>query len=308
MKILVTGSAGFIGSHFADYVLQQGDSVVGVDDLSFGKRANVNPDAGFIKADVTDFDQMEGIVLSEQPAAIVHFAANATTKSSAMGWSHPTHDYRINMVGTLNLLEIIRKHKLDVRFVYASSAAVYGEPEYVPVDEKHPKHPQAPYGVSKLAGENYCYAYGKEWAVQTTTFRIFNTFGPRQSRYIMYDQIKKILASDGEIEVIGTGEQVRDYVYVTDVAKAFYLGMTHPEAVGQTFNLAGGNQISVKDLVNLIKSLLGKDVTLRFTGQSWKGDITRLSADTGYLRKTLGWAPETSLEDGLRSLIAWLGS
>ena len=305
-KILVTGSAGFIGSHFVDYCVEQGQEVVGVDDLSYGVRENVNPASKFIEADVAAFGTIEEIILSEKPDKIVHYAANATTKSSAMGWNDPMRDYQINMLGTLNLLEVVRKHELDVRVVYASTAAVYGEPVDVPIDEQHPTDPLSPYGVSKLAGEKYCYAYGKEWGLQITIFRIFNTFGPRQPRYVMYDQIQKMRANPDHVEVLGTGEQIRDYAYVSDVVRAFYLGMESPQAVGEIFNVAGGNKTSIKELIGVIQSVLGLDISPTFTGQSWKGDITRLWADTGKLQKTLGWRPDVGLEDGVRRLVDWM--
>jgi len=269
-------------------------------------RENVNPKSNFIQADVAVFKRIEKIILEEKPEKIVHFAANATTKSSAMGWNDPVRDYQINMVGTLNLLEVLRKNNLDVRVVYASTAAVYGEPRDVPVKEDHPTNPLSPYGVSKLSGEKYCFAYGKEWGIRATIFRIFNTFGPRQPRYVMYDQIKKMLSAPEHLEVLGTGEQLRDYAYVSDVVRAFYLGMQSEHAVGRIFNVAGGNKISVKDLVHKLRSVLGVNVTPTFTGKSWKGDITRLWADTTTLQEALAWKPEVPLDEGIRRLVDWM--
>ena len=307
-KLLVTGSAGFIGSHFVDYALAIGDQVVGVDDLSAGNMDNVNPAARFIRGDVTDYPAMLKLIETERPDGVVHFAADATTKTSAMGWNDPFCDYRINMAGTLNVLEAIRRSNVPAKLVYASSAAVYGEPDSVPISESHPTNPVSPYGVSKLAGEKYCLAYARECGVAVTIFRIFNTFGPRQPRYIMSDLIKKMRATPAAIEVLGTGEQLRDYAYVSDVVRAFHAGMTSREASGKIFNIAGGNQIAVRDLARLIADTLGLKPALNFTGQSWKGDIARLWADTSLIRDRLGWRPEVPLEEGLRRLADWIAN
>ncbi len=305
-RILVTGSAGFIGSHFADFVLETGNEVIGVDDLSYGKIQNINENQKFYKSDVREYNKIEDIILSEQPDVIAHFAANATTRTSAMGWNNPINDYQINMVGTLNILEVIRKNELDVHVIYASTAAVYGEPEYVPIDEKHPNQPLSPYGISKLAGEKYCQAYWKEWGVKTTIFRIFNTYGPRQPRYVMYEQIKKMLEAPKQIEVLGTGKQLRDYAHISDTVKAIYSAANNVSAIGEVFNVAGGNRISIKELIRIIKSALAIKTPDVYSGKSWKGDIMQLWADTGKIRSILRWAPTMPLEDGINELIDWI--
>ena len=218
-------------------------------------------------------------------------------------------DYKINMVGTLNLLESIRKNKLGSHLIYASSAAIYGEPNYVPIDENHVTAPLSPYGITKLAGEKYCYAYFKEWGVKTTIIRIFNTYGPRQPRYVMYDQMKKMLTCKNEtFQVLGTGEQLRDYAYVSDSVDAFYRVMIQSDkSVGQVFNVAGGNKFAIKDLIMEIKNVLKKeDLQEVFTGESWKGDLKKLWADTSKIREVLGWKPKGPLYEGLELLADWI--
>lgn len=307
--IIVTGGAGFIGSHCADLLTEKSHHVLILDDLSFGKEEYLNPNADFIKVDLRHFENTEKIITDFNPSHIFHFAANATTKSTSMGWKDPMVDYRINMVGTLNLLEAIRKNKLNTHLIYASTAAIYGEPNYVPIDEKHTKAPLSPYGISKLAGEKYCYAYYKEWKVKTTIVRIFNTYGPRQPRYVMYDQMKKMLAcKEGTFQVLGTGEQLRDYAYVSDTVKAFYQTMVQQEkSVGQIFNVAGGSKIAIKELIYEIKKVLNKDeLNEVFTGESWKGDLKKLWADTSKIDKVLGWTPKVKLINGLEILADWI--
>jgi UDP-glucose 4-epimerase len=309
MKCLVTGGAGFIGSHCVDLLIEKGYEVLVLDDLSFGRKKNINSKASFTWIDISNYKKTEAIVVDFSPTHIFHFAANATTKSTSMGWKDPTLDYRINMVGTLNLLETMRKNRLNTHLIYASTAAIYGEPKYVPMDEKHTTTPISPYGISKLSGEKYCYAYYREWAVDTTILRIFNTYGPRQPWYVMYDQIKKILAcKDGTFQVLGTGEQLRDYVYVSDTVEAFYQMMICPEkSVGQIFNVGSGNSVSIKKLVEEIKTVLGKeDLKEQYTGKSWKGDITKLCADASKIRGVLGWEPKVSLRQGLELLAEWI--
>jgi UDP-glucose 4-epimerase len=302
----VTGAAGFIGSHFVDYLIEQDHQVLGIDDLSFGKMENVNEKSEFIKADVRDYSTIEKIICTAKPSHIVHFAANATSKSSAMGWNDPMADYTINMVGTLNILEILRRHAPNIHFLYASSAAVYGEPVRVPIVEDHPNFPVSPYGISKLAGEKYCFAYSHEYGIPITIFRIFNTYGPRQPRYVMFDQIKKMLPEPERFEVLGTGEQLRDYVYVSDTVRAFYICMTNPKAVGEIFNLGSGQPITIQKLILLIKSLLGVKSQEIFTGESWKGDIRKLWADAKRINEIIGWKPRMHLEEGIERLITWM--
>jgi len=310
-KIIVTGGAGFIGSHCTDLLIQKGHRVLVLDNLSFGKKENLNLKADFIKTDLCDFRKTENAIVDFNPSHIFHFAANATTKSSAMGWNDPINDYKINMVGTLNLLESIRKNNFNTHLIYASTAAIYGEPENVPIDEEHATEPLSPYGISKLAGEKYCKAYSKECGLRTTIIRIFNTYGPRQPRYVMYDQIKKMLGkteSDNYFEVLGTGEQLRDYAYVTDTIDAFYKVMSHPEnSSGETFNVAGGNKYAIKDLIIELKNILNKEYLNEvYTGKSWKGDLKKLWADTSKIHNALGWKPKVDINNGLKKLTEWI--
>ena len=196
-------------------------------------------------------------------------------KSTSMGWKNPMDDYKINMVGTLNLLEILKENGIDSHLIYASTAAVYGEPKAIPINEYDNTNPLSPYGISKLAGEKYCYAYSKEWKIPTTIFRIFNTYGPRQPRYVMYDQMKNILNTrEDSFKVLGDGSQIRDYSYVADTVNAFYLAMKSPNiSIGKTYNIAGGNKISIRELITLIKKTLNSDK---------KENIHRTKLERGY--------------------------
>ena len=292
-------------------MIKNGHHVLVLDDLSYGKEENLNEDSDFINIDLFDYDLTKNTINEFNPDCIIHFAANATTKSTSMGWKNPFNDYKINMVGTLNLLESIRSLNADIHLIYASTAAVYGEPTVIPINEKHTNEPLSPYGVSKLAGEKYCLAYFKEFNVRSTILRIFNTYGPRQPRYVMYDQIKNMINKD-EIKnifnVLGTGKQIRDYAYVSDTVNAFYQCMIHPKkSVGRVFNVAGGNKHSIAELIKKLKKALGKEyLREQYTGESWKGDIDKLWADTKAINNILGWNPEVNIDDGIKMLIDWI--
>jgi len=189
--------------------------------------------------------------------------------------------------------------------VFASSAAVYGEPKYTPVDEKHPTEPVSPYGISKLAGEKYMLAYFREFGVKSVVARIFNTYGPRQSRYVIHDLIRKLGINQNELEILGTGATIRDYAYVSDTVEALLL-IAEKGKYGDIYNVAGGNPTSIEDLATSILrqlDLVGK-TEVRYTGESWKGDITRMIADISKIRK-LGFQPKVSMRTGIKNTINW---
>lgn len=305
-RALVTGGAGFIGSHLADKLIQLGCHVTIIDNLSFGLKKNVNKRANFIRMDICNAAELKEVISSASPRLIFHLAADATTKETSMGWYDPVADSRINTMGTLNLLMAVADLGLDAHIIYTSSAAVYGEPDYVPIDEKHPTNPVSPYGVSKLTGEKYALAFFRECGVNSTILRIFNTYGPRQPRYVMFDLIKKLIENPDKLEVIGTGQQVRDYCHVSDTVNAFILA-SREDSIGQVFNIAGGHPISIGELAEVIVNIYRPEgkTNISFTGKSWKGDINRLIADTTKIKERLGFKPAISLETGVSELVEW---
>ncbi|MBA7507799.1 UDP-glucose 4-epimerase [subsurface metagenome] len=305
-SVLVTGGAGFLGSHLVDRLIELGSTVTVIDDLSFGKRENVNKRADFVELDIKNYGALKNVVSRVSPKVVYHLAANATTKESAMGWSDPVSDYQINAIGTLNVLMAMADAGLKSHVIYASSAAVYGEPEYTPIDENHPTNPKSPYGVSKLAGEKYMLIYHKECGIPATVLRIFNVYGPRQPRYVMFDLLKKLKRDPSKLKVIGTGEQVRNYCYVSDAIDAFVLA-AEKNAVGEIFNLAGKEVVNIRELVEKILGMLGLSGRTRvsYTGESWRGDILRLVANTLKIRERLGFEPRVPLDEGLSRLRGW---
>jgi UDP-glucose 4-epimerase len=297
--IVVTGGAGFIGSHLVDALVEDNDVVV-LDDCSVGQAGHLPAAATLRRVDVRDRTALADAL--GDPDLVFHFAAAADTRATSAGWDTPHDDLEVNARGTLNLLEAIREADTDPRIVYASSCAVYGEPEYAPIDEEHPFNPISPYGVHKLAGDRYVHAYHAERGFDASSVRIFNTYGPRQPRYVMYDFLKKLQADPTHLEVLGTGQQVRDYTYVDDTVAAFLLVAEHGDP-GEAYNVSGESVVSIADLARTIVDVLGLDAEITFTGSSWKGDPVELKADVSKL-KTLGFAPTVDLEEGLRRFVA----
>jgi len=302
--VLVTGGAGFIGSHLVNRLVELGARVTVLDDLSFGCRENVNPAANLLEHDVTNYSQVEADVRGKE--LVFHLAATATTKESSMGWQDPLFDYRVNALGTLHLLRAVAELADRPRIVYASSAAVYGIPERLPIDESHATRPISPYGVSKLAGEKYCYAYWHEHALDVVTVRIFNTYGPRQTRYVMFDLLAKLRRSPELLEVLGDGQQVRDYCYVSDTVDGLLIAAQKGVA-GSTLNVASGEPVVIRELVGRMLKTTGLDgaTEVCYTGHTWRGDIPTLLGDSANLRR-LGFRPQVGLEEGLRRLNDWV--
>jgi UDP-glucose 4-epimerase len=302
--VVVTGGAGFIGSHLVDVLIEKKASVKIVDDLSNGHIKNINKDADFIRGDIRDPDVMTDCLRDAE--IVFHLAANTTTKETSMGWSDPYDEMRVNIEGTINILNCIIHSNSNAHIVFASSAAVYGEPIYTPVDERHPTEPVSPYGISKLAAEKYVFACFKEFGIKSTVARIFNTYGPRQSRYVIHDLVKKLDSNPDLLEVLGSGTNIRDYAYVSDTVNALIL-LAEKGARGEMYNVAGGNPISIKNLTALILNELNlfERTKTVFTGQSWKGDITKMVADLTKI-SALGFQSKTNLETGIKSTVNWL--
>ncbi|MDY6895880.1 MAG: SDR family NAD(P)-dependent oxidoreductase [Thermotogota bacterium] len=303
-RVLVTGGAGFIASHIVDKLVNEGCDVVVVDNLKDGALDNLGKSINkidFKEVDIRDFNALK--VLLADVEIVFHLASNANVPFSV---ENPKYDFETNADGTFNILRCSMDNDVQ-RIIYASTAAVYGEPEYTPIDEKHTINPISPYGASKLAGERLGLAYYHTYGIPFVAMRIFNTYGPRQRRYVMYDFLKKLKADPKKLEVLGTGEQIRDYCYVADTANAFISSAECEGAIGEVFNIAGGNPISIKELTELMIRLLGLDgkTEISYTGKSWKGDIVKLIADIEKIKNRLQFKPTTKLEDGLAKLIDW---
>ena len=303
-SVLVTGGAGFVGSNLVDGLIAAGAKVRVLDNLSGGNKENL-ADAGS-KAelhigDLRDTDAVDRAVKGCD--TIFHLGANASVPKSV---DDRKYDFDSNVVGTYNIADAAIRYDVN-RILYASTAATYGAPEYTPVDEKHPLNPQSPYGATKLASERLLYAYSQVFDFDLTIVRIFNTYGPRQRHYVAYDLMMKLVKNPKRLEVLGSGNQLRDYCYIDDMVA----GLIHVEQLasrpGQVFNISGGRTVSIRELVGLIlKTLNLTDTEVIYGLPSWKGDIDVLSGDVSKITAT-GWKPSVSLEIGLQRMANDLG-
>ncbi|MHA1370943.1 MAG: GDP-mannose 4,6-dehydratase [Promethearchaeota archaeon] len=305
-NILVTGGAGFIGSVLVDTLVDAGHDVIVIDNLQSGFLENLDESMDnieFVRGDISDLELIKRHC--HDVDVVFNLAANANVPYSV---DHFRYDLQTNAMGTITLVEYFLKESrrdLDY-FIQASSAAVYGEPVQVPIDECHPLNPVSPYGISKLTAERYLDYFCREYGFPVIIFRIFNTYGIRQPRYVILDLLKKLYVDNTKLEVLGTGEQVRDYCYVRDTVRALILGM-QDSAIGEKINIAGGNPIRIRDLVELILELKGLSgaVDINYTGESWKGDIKVLIANVDKIKRLLGFKPEYDLKTGLGEMMEW---
>jgi len=295
-NILVTGGAGFIGSHLVDRLINE-CTVTVYDNLSTGKEENLPENALFVKGNLGDSDLVKKTIDDADIDVIFHIGANASVPHSV---DNPRYDFEANALGTFNILESCLDLNVE-KVVYASTAAVYGEPVYTPIDEDHPLHPVSPYGASKLAGERYGFAFKETYGIDFAAIRIFNTYGPRQPRYVMYDFIHKLKKNPLLLEVLGTGEQIRDYCYVSDMADAFVLVAEQGSGI---YNAAGGSPTSIKHLAELMVAIISPEAAIRYGGRTWAGDVNTLYADITRIRE-LGFDPKVGFEEGVRKMIAW---
>jgi len=307
-NILVTGGAGFIGSHIVDRLLSNGFEVTVIDNLNTGQPKNLahNEDREnfhFIKGDIRDLDLVRGIV--KEIDAVFHEAALVNVVSS---FNNPLNTHDVNVTGTLNLLKTCLDSDVK-RFIFASSAAIYGETKILPMRENMIARPLSPYAVSKLAAENYAKLFYKAYGLETVSLRYFNVYGPRQ-RYGPYSVviptfINRVLNDQPPI-IHGNGEQTRDFVSVQDVVDANMVALRSKNAVGQVFNVGTGKAASVNQLAKTVLKILEKTNLKPVHTEPRLGDTSTGScADISRARKVLGFNPRVSLEEGLTKLVEW---
>ena len=300
-EVIVTGGAGFIGSNLCRTLLEHGAKVTAFDNLYSGKidfiKDLMDKGLNFVQGDIRDPAALEKA--TKNCEAIFHLAAQTSVPFSM---ENPKEDCEINVVGTLNVLEAARK--AGARMVFASSCAVYGNPEKRPTPETYPTHPIAFYGLTKLLGENYCRFYQETYGLEVVMLRIFNVYGPNCHGAI-YDFLNKLRKTPDKLEVLGTGKQSRDFVYISDMVDALIKAATSPTAAGQAFNIGTGTTTSVTELAKMIIDILGlEDVEIYFTGgQAWAGDMDITLADNSKAANILQWKPQVSLREGLKKLI-----
>jgi UDP-glucose 4-epimerase len=301
VKILVTGGAGFIGSHVVDAYVTAGHDVIAVDDLSTGKRDNLNPKARFHQLDIVDPKVIE-LIRDERPAVLNLHAAQMDVRRSV---ADPLFDARINVLGTINLLEGARKANVRRVLFVSSGGAVYGEQAEFPAPETHPTNPVSPYGVSKRAGELYAFFYQAEYQLPFVALRYANVYGPRQDPHgeagVVAIFSGRMLRGE-PVTVNGDGKQTRDYVYVGDVARANVLALEHT-CTGPV-NIGTGVETDVNTLARIILDATGGRSEVRH-GPTKQGEQRRSVVDSRRAAEVLGWRPEVSLADGLGRTVEW---
>ena len=302
MRILVTGGAGFIGSHVVDALIQAGHAVAVADDLSTGKRENLNPRATFHQLDIRIFEALTRLWEKEHPHYVVHCAAQVSVNHSV---AEPLQDAQINILGSINLLECCRCFGLQ-KFVYVSTGgALYGEPRYLPCDEAHPIDPLSPYGASKHAVEHYLYLYRQNFGLNYTVLRCANVYGPRQDPFgeagVVAIFTQRMLHGE-QVVIFGSGEQQRDFVYVADVARACLLALEQGD--GALVNIGMGAGTSVNQIYRRLKSLTTYPLDARYDPPR-PSEPFQVWLEAQKAKEVLGWEPEVSLDEGLKRTVEW---
>jgi UDP-glucose 4-epimerase len=302
MKILVTGGAGFIASHIVDRYLALGHEVVVVDNLSTGSRALANPRARFVTADLRS-PRLAECFATERPEVVNHHAAQAAVRRSV---TDPQFDAKVNVVGTVNLLECCRRFGVR-RVIFASSGgAVYGDTELLPTPEEHPARPASPYGITKLTVEHYLACWELLYQISWIALRYANVYGPRQNPLgeagVIAIFAHRLLKGESPI-VNGDGEQTRDYVYVGDVVEANVRALERQEVNGPV-NVGTGIETSVNDLLKQLSRWVDHSVDV-VHGPAKAGEQRRSVVDPSRAKALLGWSPQISLEEGLRRTVEY---
>ena len=301
MKVLVTGGAGFIGSHLVDRLVQEGHEVIIVDNLVTGKRRNINRAARFYKLDVQSW-RLERVFRNERPNVVMHLAAQMDVRKSV---EDPMFDAQVNILGTLNVLQQAIKHGVRKVVFSSSGGAIYGEQETYPAPESHVTKPMSPYGLSKLCGEQYLSYYQRSSGIQVVSLRYANVYGPRQDPEgeagVVAIFIQKMLNNEQAV-INGNGRQTRDFVFVEDVVEA-NLAVMGQDTQG-TYNVGTGVETSINDLFRILIQHTGSTCK-EVHGPAKKGEQARSVIDSMRLRHELSWDPKADLSDGLKKTVEY---
>ena len=303
MKVLVTGCAGFIGSHLVDRLLKLGYEVIGIDcftdyysreikEKNVAKALNYK-NFGLVGEDILAMGKFPEV------GYVFHLAAQAGVRAS---WGKSFEIYtRNNIEATQKLLEFYKDSNIK-KFVYASSSSVYGDAE-LPMKEDSLLKPVSPYGVTKLAGENLCYLYWKNYNVPTVSLRYFTVYGPRQRPDMAIHNFVRAIFKGDEITVFGDGTQTRDFTYVDDAVEANILAAEN-DLVGEIFNVGGGSRISVNELIGMMENIIGKKAKVKYI-EKQKGDVQDTWADVSKAEAKLNWNPRVNINKGLKRFMEW---
>jgi nucleoside-diphosphate-sugar epimerase len=305
MKALVTGCAGFIGSSLTEKLLSEGHTVIGIDSftdyypIEIKKRNLItalrNKNFTFLESDILNMKKFPVVDY------IFHQAAQAGVRAS---WGQNFEIYsRNNILATQRLLEYYKDNK-PLKFIFASSSSIYGDAEELPVREDAPKKPISPYGVTKLAAENLCYLYHKNYGLSAISLRYFTVYGPRQRPDMGIHKFITAAIKGNEITIYGNGDQTRDFTYISDIVKA-NIQAAKCESDWACFNIGGGSRISVKKLLDIIEKAVEKRIKIKYV-DSQKGDVKDTHADTSLANEVIGYIPEVDIEAGIKKHVEYL--
>lgn len=311
-RLLLTGGAGFIGSHLAEALLRRGAELLILDDLNDYydpalKRANLEEVRRtgafeFVHGDICDAPLVDSLFARFRPGVVVHLAARAGVRPSL---EQPALYQRVNVEGTAVLLEAARRHGVE-RFVFASSSSVYGAASRVPFSEDDPvRAPISPYAASKIAGEALCHTYSHLYPLGVVCLRFFTVYGPRQRPDLAIRKFAQLIAAGRPVPVFGDGTTGRDYTYIDDIVAGILAAMEHG-ARFEVFNLGNSSPVLLKDMIATLERVLGRSAIIDRRPLQ-PGDVPITYAGISKARRLLGWTPQTSLETGIRRMAAWLG-
>lgn len=311
-RVLVTGGAGFIGSRLVERLVERKNEVYVLDNLSSGFDSNItkNESVSLYVGDVRNKKIVDSLVkecdiifhLAEYIPNTANFGCGHVVKYSV---DNPLLEFDVSCRGTLTVLESARH--FSRKFIFTSTAAVYGETQVPYISENHSTLPISPYGASKLCAETYVQLYQRIYGIPTSILRLFNVYGPKQRKYVMYDILRKLAINSNELQILGTGDEERDYIFVDDAIEAIFLVAETENAVGEVFNVGTGKPTSSRILMKLLLDALDIEPKLIFTNSSWKGNVTRLCANTSKLQK-LGFACKHQLGSGIQKMVDWFTS
>jgi UDP-glucose 4-epimerase len=300
MNFLITGAAGFLGSHLANQLAREGHQVRGLDDLSTGDPQVLDPGIHFTRGDVNDRPKLW--TLLQEVDCVYHLAARVSVPESIL---YPREYNASNVGGTVSLMEAMRDVGIR-RVVLASSGAIYGDQDIQPLTEGQTPRPQSPYAVSKLAAEYYVRTIGNLWGIETVCLRIFNAYGPGQhlppSNPPVVPYFLRQATRNGTLVVHGDGQQTRDYVYVDDVTAAMIAAATAPDVNGLVINIGSGVETSLRSLVKLVFDVTGSRANVVYNAKT-SGGVSRLCADLSLAAHRLNYQPAISLKEGLRLIL-----
>ncbi len=306
MKVLVTGGAGFIGSHLVDRLVREGYEVKVIDNLSSGRIENIKHhiDAGKIELIIGDLKDPETALKAVEEADVVfHFAANPEVRVST---TNPDVHFNENVVATFNLLEAMRKKNIK-ELVFASSSSVYGEPDEIPIEENVPIKPVSVYGASKAACEALIHAYSKLYGVKAVVLRYANVIGPRLRHGVIWDFVNKLLRNPAELEILGDGKQVRSYIYINDAVEATITAWKKTEASYEAYNIASEDWITVDEVAEEVIKAMGLSNVKKvykpvLHGVGWPGDVKRIALKIDKIKKQ-GFKPAMNSREAVRTTV-----